>query len=154
MLCLVLVSFFAVAGTGQAQMIAATIGPACTRVALQSADVDHFWRAWDLWQGQNGGDPAMLAQVLQTEYIDKATPGLEAFMPHRVQSAVHLAEVILKDQSYYAELRPLVAQFVASAPQLRNSCQVMMDIYPNAKMPVVYLVWGHETQEAQSPTPA
>ena len=63
-------------------------------------------------------------------------------MPHRVQGASHLAEVILKDPGYYAEVRPLIAQFVASAPQLRNSCQVMMNIYPEAKMPVVYLVVG------------
>ena len=142
MLCLVLVLCFAAADRGQAQIIAATIGPACTRMTVQSADVDHFWHAWDIWQRQNSGDPATLARVLQTEYIDKATPGLLAFMPHRVQSAGYLAETILKDPGYYAELRPLVAEFIASAPQLRNSCQVMTEIHPESRMPTVYLVVG------------
>lgn len=142
MLWLNLLLLFVVVPVSQAQLTAPTIGPTCTTMNIQSADINHFWRAWDLWQGHDGGNPAMLAQVLQTEYIDKATPGLKTFIPHRVQSASYLAEVILKDPGYYAELRPLVAQFVASAPQLRNSCQVMMDIYPDAKMPTVYLVIG------------
>ena len=142
MLSLALLPLLVVAHASQAQIVAPAISPACANMTIQSADVDHFWRAWAVWQGHDGGNPAELAQVLQTEYLDKATPGLKAFIPFRVQSASHLAEVILKDPAYYAELRPLVAQFIADAPQLRNSCQIMMNIYHNAKMPTVYLVVG------------
>jgi uncharacterized protein YjaZ len=114
----------------------------CATMTIVSTDVDHFWRAWDLWQGRDGGDPSKLAGDLQVEYLDRGSAGLRTFTPGRIQSAAHLAETVLKDPAWYQENRADETTMEAEAPKLRDICRAMLAIYPKATMPAVYLEVG------------
>lgn len=122
--------------------IGAEVTDTCTAMKIVSSDIDHFWQAWDLWQGRDAGDPTKLPGDLQTVYLDRASPGVEAFTPHRIQNAANLAQAILVDPAWYRESRPLTSRMVAQTPRLQDICRGMRAIYPETVMPTVYLVMG------------
>jgi hypothetical protein len=125
-------------------------GRGCGAMHLETSDVSNFWRAFDIWQTQDKADPSKLEALLQHEYLDKGTPGLAAFIPHRIVSAKALAETVAGDVDYYREVRPITLSFSETAPRLLEVCKAMQTIYPDVRVPTVYLVIGRENSGGTS----
>jgi hypothetical protein len=117
---------------------------------IESSDIGRFWAAWNLWQTQEHGDPAKLASVMQTEYLDKGTDGLKSFVPGHLVSAAALAENILADPGYYREIRTVTESFSGDTAALVKICKSMQAIYPATMVPTVYLVMGRRTSGGSS----
>lgn len=115
-----------------------------------TSDVTRFWQAFDTWQTQEKSDPTKLEAILQRGYIDKGTPGLAGFIPHRIESAKALSAMVLEDIGYYREMRPISQSFQGELPRLSAICEAMQTIDPATRVPTIYLVIGRRSSGGTS----
>lgn len=111
--------------------------PAAARIITD--DVSRFWAAYDR------ATPENLATVLQTDYLDPGTPGLEAFILYRIRSAEALARAIETHPQYYASARESTLRLAAFEPEIRVAFHRFKALYPEAVFPDVYFVIGRLT---------
>jgi uncharacterized protein YjaZ len=109
---------------------------------ISASDVRLFWSAYDLWVSQGHAAPDKLAEILQREYLDKGSQGVNGFTPNRIVSADHLAKVILKDRSYYEGVRSSSEKMESFIPEIQKNLRTLKSIYPEAAFPNVYFVMG------------
>lgn len=112
-------------------------------------DVALFWTAYDRWISA-GSKPESLAEILQTEYLDKGTEGLKDFIPNRIVSARDLAEKILEDRGYYERSRPYAAKIAPIEPEVREIFRKFRGMYAAAQFPAVYFVVGRRNSGGMS----
>ncbi len=60
-------------------------GQTASDTRIYTSDIDRFWQAYDSVNKVN--DTTLQKQIIQTLYMDKATPGLKSFMALRQHSA-------------------------------------------------------------------
>jgi len=53
---------------------------------ISTGDIDLFWRAFDTWTMASGRDPSKLSGILETDYIERGSQGVQDFIPHRIVS--------------------------------------------------------------------
>jgi hypothetical protein len=111
--------------------------PMAARIVTE--DIDRFWRAWD------AATPETLADVLQREYVDRATPGLEDFIFRRVHGADELAETVQRFPLFYAHARKSMHRVHDFEPEIRRAFVRMKELYPDAVFPDVYFTVGRLT---------
>lgn len=109
---------------------------------ISTADVGLFWNAFDIWQKREHGDPARLAAILQQEYLDKGSQGVQDFIPNRIVSADNLAKVVLAHPTEYELSHHYSSQMQAHVPEIRKALHGLKNIYPEARFPAVYFVIG------------
>jgi hypothetical protein len=109
---------------------------------ISATDVRLFWGAYDIWQKREHGDSVKLAAVLQQEYLDKGSQGLNDFIPNRIVSPDHLAKVVLSHRKEYEAARHYSEQMETYIPEIRKSLQALQKLYPEATFPAVYFVIG------------
>lgn len=119
------------------------------RAPVVTSDVGLFWKAWDLWVSQ-GAKPEALAEVLQTQYLDKASDGVRDFTPNRIESAKALAERILEDRGYYERARPYGDRIAPLEPEVRKIYRQFREMYPAAQFPALYFVVGRRNSGGMS----
>lgn len=99
-------------------------------------DIERFWSAYDISSNEN------LTELLQTEYIDKGTPGLKGFLPNRIISSKALAATVEQNLSYYKSARNQTLKVAAYESQIRSAFHKLKELYPDAVFPDVYFVIG------------
>lgn len=117
---------------------------------ITAADVRLFWSAYDLWLIRELGAPEKLAGVLQSEYLDKGSAGVKAFIPGRIESADNLARVILQHRDYYDAVRHNTEQMENFIPGIRKGLRALQRLYPEASFPAVYFVIGAQSSGGTS----
>ncbi len=111
--------------------------------ALMTADdLALFWAAYDHWANDLKADPAKLPEVLQREYLDKGSPGVKDFIPHRIVSAENLSKQVLNNRAYYESIRHNTDIIQKAIPELRKDFAELKRLYPDAVFPPVYFVIG------------
>src|ERR1051325_1468084 len=87
-----------------AQATAPQINRDPEKVKFVTADIDNFWRAFDLASKET--DTAKRVAIFQAEYLDKGSVGLADFVRLRIKSAKDLVGAIDRQPKYYASARP------------------------------------------------
>ncbi|HLJ91031.1 MAG TPA: DUF2268 domain-containing putative Zn-dependent protease [Candidatus Angelobacter sp.] len=109
---------------------------------ISTADIDLFWKAYDEWKTSAKGAPDRLAEILDRSYIQKGSPGVQAFIPARIVSAEALAKTILKDPQYYEAVRVNTLKMSNFVPEIRRGFLRLQEMFPDAVFPSVYFVVG------------
>ncbi len=109
---------------------------------ITANDVTRFWQAYDYWANDLKADPVKLAEVLQQRYLNPGSQGVKDFIPHRIESAKHLSQVILAKRSYYESVRHNNELLQSALPEIRQDFHELKRLYPDAIFPPVYFVVG------------
>lgn len=115
---------------------AATPTAAARQPEIRTGDVERFFQLYDRSHGQPS------AAQLQSDYLDRGTPGLQQFIASRIGSADKLAAAITQAPTAYADARRCAQTLPAVRRQLRTVFARLADIYPPARFPPVTLVIG------------
>ncbi len=105
-------------------------------VKFYYSDLHNFLSAWQMIQG--GSD---LAQTLQKEYLDKASPGLQNYLE---DVGLELKDFVGRFEKYrqsFATLPDLPSQLESQEKTIRATLQKMKIIFPNPVfLPIYYIV--------------
>lgn len=104
------------------------------------SDVSLFWKAFDKLKGAESKQDSVA--VLEQEYLNKASAGVEQFMQGRIQSASYLQETINQHRSYYTYLRNHTPKLQEILPRLSKHYKRLKKLYPDTDIPKVYFVIG------------
>ncbi|HEY7546137.1 MAG TPA: DUF2268 domain-containing putative Zn-dependent protease [Blastocatellia bacterium] len=105
-------------------------------VKIVTSDIDNFWRAMDMATDAN------LEEVLDREYLKRASPGLEDFIKLRIGNAKNLAQAISSHRKYYQSARESTLKIDSMRSRIRAAFYALKYLYPDAKFPPVYFVIG------------
>lgn len=103
---------------------------------IRISDVELFYRVYDAANG------APSAAVLQRDYLDAGSDGLQQFIPQRIVSAEKLAEAIAKKRDIYEQARSCAAKLPDVRNRLTSALGKLVELYPQAKLPPVTLLIG------------
>ena len=104
-----------------------------------TSDIEHFWAAWDA--GGSGG----AAQAFQTEYLDRASPGLRDFAAARSVTAASLATMVGAYPRYFAGIRASTLRLAtddAVRGRIRAGYRKIAGMYASAVFPPVTFLIG------------
>ena len=104
-----------------------------------TADIDNFWRAYDAF-GQSHN-----ASAFQTEYLDKASPGLKDFIQARSVTATSLAQMVNQFPQFMAAIRGNTLRLATDAAvlgRIRQGFQTIESLYPASVYPPVTFLIG------------
>ncbi|HEX2187996.1 MAG TPA: DUF2268 domain-containing putative Zn-dependent protease [Longimicrobiaceae bacterium] len=104
---------------------------------IVAEDVARFWAAVD------ASTEADRAAVLQREYLDRGSPGLQDMTVLRIGSAESLVESMKRFPGYYRAARASTLRAAEFEPQIREAFRRMEALYPEAVYPDVYLLVGN-----------
>ena len=100
------------------------------------SDVNNFLRAYQLMKSDSNPE-----EVLQREYIDKASPGLEMFISKYGLTAEQLHEAINKYPERYAQIGQTLEKLYEKETYFREQYVRLSNFIPNAVfLPTYYLV--------------
>lgn len=118
----------------QAQLEEASPDPLTVR--LITSDIPRFWAVLDRATSEN------LAALLQREYLNAGTPGLQEFLSISIGSADALAEAVESRRERYEEIRELSLNVDAAERAIRAPLYALEYLYPDAVFPDIYFVIG------------
>jgi len=107
------------------------------RAAIVTSDIDLFWAAYDHMQTSQNPEA-----VIEDEYFQKGSSGLQDFIFARIHSASDLLKTIKGAPGYYAALRPASSHIKDFTPRIRASFHKLKDLYPRSTFPDVYFLIG------------
>ncbi len=107
------------------------------QVRIVTSDIPNFWRAFDQAK-RSGNAPAAFAKL----YLAPGSRGLWGFVPDRIQSPWHLAEVVQNNRTYYDEIRPYTLSIAHEVPAIRADLLRFSQVVPDAHLYDVYFVIG------------
>ncbi|HEV2122169.1 MAG TPA: DUF2268 domain-containing putative Zn-dependent protease [Chloroflexota bacterium] len=119
--------------------MSATMGAAASDLQaarLVTEDLARFWRAFD-----DAGE-AVAVEPFAQQYLAAGTPGLHAFARLRIGEAWQLAEAVRQRRGYYASLRSVTDGIGALTSRIRASFGALAGLYPEARFPDVYFLFG------------
>lgn len=114
--------------------------PSATGQKVITQDIDNFWVAFDSARTTN--DSASQVHYFQALYIDKATPGLTAFMAARNYSAPLYVRLINKYPKFWASIRPNTLMVNSKANDIEKSIAKLKRLYPGLKDAKMYFTIG------------
>lgn len=102
-----------------------------------TTDADRFAALFERTHGQP------TAAQLQSEYLDKGSPGVAVFTPYRIIDATHLAQVVAERRPIYQHAIDVCLPAVkASTAELRTIYSAYQRMMPGVALPQVYAVFG------------
>ncbi len=111
--------------------------PDPSKSQIITKDMDLFWEAYEKMPLSGRG------AFFQSEYIEKGTVGVQAFIENRIRNGNHLAEVISEKPEVYSSLVKLRGQTVKDfESQIRASFHKLKELYPPAVFPDIFFVIG------------
>jgi len=146
-------SLFLLAAVALAVRPAVGIDTARTRngeVHIVTSDVENFWNSIDVWKRSSDHSSDALVEALKIGYFQKASLGLASFIPGRILGPEELASAYLANVSYYEDVRPATLELSAQVANLCAMFTALQQDYPQATLPVVYLVIGRRTSGGTS----
>jgi len=109
------------------------------KAVLVTSDIEHFWKAYD--QGGASG----LTAPFQSEYLDKASPGLTDFIASRNVTAASLASMVQTFPRYFADIRGSTLRLTSDGEvqgRIRDGYRKIRDMYASAVFPPVTFLIG------------
>jgi hypothetical protein len=108
-----------------------------SKVRLIDDDVKNFLKAMDKLETEGGW-----AEVIQREYLDKASPGLKEFVREKGVKAEDFVEAIKQRKKTYDSLHALPDQLARQEKKIRDAFADLKKIIPNAMFMHVYYLVG------------
>jgi len=105
-----------------------------------TSDIDHFWEAYD--KITTTKDSAQQYEYLQSLFIDKASPGLKAFMEVRRYTPASYIEVINDYPLFWTSVRENTYRANSYAKALQLEVDKIEKLYPELKPAKVYFTIG------------
>lgn len=124
------------AGLAAATALASPGWTQATQAALDTADVELFYRLYD----ETGGRPS--AEQLQARYIDAGSPGLRVFFDARRTTAARLAEAVATRPEIYQKARACASTLPRVKGRVDEALARFTALYPQARMPSVTVAVG------------
>lgn len=103
---------------------------------IVTSDVERFYRVYDAANGHPS------AETLQRDYLAHASPGLVQLARLRNITAERIAAAIEKDPKVYEDARRCAAHLPRVTARLAPALRKLIQLYPEAKSPPVYIVIG------------
>ncbi|MBL7860304.1 MAG: hypothetical protein JNJ65_04030 [Cyclobacteriaceae bacterium] len=103
---------------------------------IYTEDLDRFWIALDK------AGPEVNASLLDAEYLNPGSRGLQGFTKGRIQNADNLAKTIRAHYQYYTSIKPSLDRIAGMKDTIRQSLVRLKALYPKAVYPPVYFVVG------------
>lgn len=110
------------------------------KALIVTSDIHHFWSAYD--QLKNCRTRADSIRVIQTDYLDKASKGLQLFIKVRDFSAERYVDLFSKVPQFWSSIRPNTLNLEAYADQINAIFDRYEAAYPNFKRPNVCFAIG------------
>ena len=107
------------------------------KVRLIDDDVKNFLKAMDRLDAENDW-----ASIIQTEYLDKASPGLKEFIREKGVKAEEFVQAIKERKEKYDSLHALPEQLARQEKKIREAFTGLKRIIPNAMFMHVYYLVG------------
>ena len=104
-----------------------------------TADIDNFWHAYDFFVQGRG------ANSFQTEYLNKASPGLRDFIQARNLTVSSLVQMVDAFPQYFAAIRANTLRLATDATvlgRIRESFAEIERLYPPSIFPPVTFLIG------------
>jgi hypothetical protein len=101
------------------------------------SDIDLFWAAYDRMK-----DAPDREAVLEHEYLERGSAGLQDFVFSRIHSAADLLKTIDHAPRYYSALRPASLRIREMVPGMKVTFRKLKELYPRANFPDVYFLIG------------
>lgn len=102
---------------------------------IHTEDVSRFWEIFDQSLSLN-------AKILETEYLQKGSIGLKAFIPNRIESGKNLRKVVNQNRDYYKSIRESSLSVISKKELILAQFKKFQQLYPGAVFPDVYFVIG------------
>ena len=109
------------------------------KAVLVTSDIEHFWTAYD--QGGASG----LTAPFQSEYLNKASPGLTDFIASRNVTTASLASMVQAFPRYFADIRGSTLRLATDGAvqgRIRDNYRKIRDMYGSAVFPPVTFLIG------------
>ena len=100
---------------------------------IVTEDIERFWQAFDAGINEDN---------FQNLYFDKATKGLESFIPNAIGDVEQLVAEVRSNTFFYRSAREQTLEVNKLEPEIRSAFRNLKDIYPKAIFPDVYFVIG------------
>jgi len=113
------------------------------RAKLVTADIDRFWRAYDLAASRSTSEER--AEVYRREYFDRGSAGLIDYYFIKIRSIGSFVKTLDTHPRYYASLRASSLRVAAQVGPIRAAFRKMKALYADATFPDVYFVMGSLT---------
>ena len=109
------------------------------RAEFITSDIENFWKAYD-----NGGASGATAPF-QTDYLDRASPGLADFTRARSLTAANLSAMVRTYPRYFADIRASTLRLATDGSvkgRMRDGYRKMKEMYAPAVFPPVTFLIG------------
>jgi hypothetical protein len=110
--------------------------PPASKPVIEIDDVRRFYEIYDA----AGGRPS--ADVLQRDYIDGGSPGLQTFARLRRTTGERIAEAIAREPRTYVEARRCAETLPRVRERLAKAMDELRRLYPPARFPPVTIAVG------------
>ena len=104
------------------------------------ADVDRFWRAYD--QLSTATSTADSLAIIQTGYLNQATPGLRAYVEAANATAADFLRAIRTHRAYLSAIRPATLKIGQQRPAIVRAARKLKKAYPAVTFPNLYFAIG------------
>lgn len=105
-----------------------------------TSDIDNFWIAYD--QIQKTDDHAEKLAFINKFYIDKATPGLKAFMVARNYNDSLYVKLIADHPNFWKSIKPNTLAVNSKMDELNRAVEKLKKLYPELKDAAMYFTIG------------
>lgn len=105
------------------------------KALFETIDVENFIRAFRLLP-----EEGEIADVLKTEYFDRASPGLKQFIKKYNLTTEGMATAIRKHREKYAEIKNMPEWLAAQTSSIRKAYARLKERIPNAVFPPTYFL--------------
>ncbi|MFK2917384.1 hypothetical protein ISS97_08920 [Dyella koreensis] len=110
------------------------------RPTVSSVDIGHFWEAYDA--AIKADDPDQQRAILQRLYIDRGTPGLQAFMQAKGYTAQSYVDAIRSYPRYWASIRSHTLRAPSAIAALEPELRKFQALYPELRPGSIYFAVG------------
>lgn len=111
-----------------------------TQSSIHTADIDHFWTAYDAIQKTK--DLSEKIAIINKQYINKGTKGLKAFMTARQYNDTLWVELIGKLPKFWNSIRANTLSIKHKTAELEKAVKKLKEIYPDLKPAEMYFTIG------------
>ena len=108
--------------------------------SIHTADIDHFWAAYDAIQ--QAKDFSQKIAIINEQYINKGGKGLKAFMSVRNFNDTLWVQLIEKRPKFWNSIRANTLSVKHKTAELEKAVKKLKEIYPELKPAEMYFTIG------------
>ena len=105
-----------------------------------TSDVDLFWKTFDKVIQEK--DSMKQVDIVQNEYLDKGSVGLEKIVENRNYSAEQYVQLINQYPNYWQSIKPNTLKVNSLADELNEGIAKFKNVYPKMKSAKIYFTIG------------